>query len=250
LVALVGCSADASSAPSADASQGAQDQAEGALTLDVRAEERVAGAFVSEAVELRFDFVVRGASRTAKLSTATGDELIESTIDGAGVETMNVLGGRAVVRGLTTSIDPRIEGDREAIVELNRRSEMKLVEPLREALKGEGVPAELYRGVTEGGGVRPQGVMGQQYYLGCGQSEQFPTWAFWKATYVRIVNRDPRIATVEIRNPYTWDVETVYASPYPQIGHALHLYRHYWGFPMRITNLCLAGPTTVALDLM
>src|SRR5687767_4868557 len=138
LSALAGCTARPYDVDEKD--EGAS--AEGALTIDERSESRVTGSFVREGVTLRFTFARNGEDHEVLLSNAAGSPLLSSKLAN-GIESMRIL-DRVTVSGSPDSTEPAVDGDKEAIRELNELGEMKLVVPLREALDKQGVDRELY----------------------------------------------------------------------------------------------------------
>ena len=214
---------------------------EGALTIDARSETRVAGSFAREGVVLRFTFARSGLDHEVMLTNGAGAPLLSSKLAG-GIESMRIL-DRVTVSGAPDSTDPRVEGDKEAIAELNASAEMKLVEPLRAALAKSGVDRELFSPASAAS-VQPQMASMQRWVtLGCYQQEWFPTWSFWYWTNVLVANRSTYVRSVFRMLGSFGTFEDQSLSP-----SQMQVYpRQYWGYPMGVNNTCWGGNATIGV---
>ena len=101
----------------------------------------ISGTFAGHETTIDFTVAIDGTARHAIIRTADGHPLVEVTHAG-GVETLTYLGRYRIV---STSADaPRVAGDPTTLSDLAAMPEVKLIEPMREALASAGVRAELY----------------------------------------------------------------------------------------------------------
>jgi hypothetical protein len=219
-------------APSFDEAPEAENaQTKGALAVTSQGADHVAGRFTKDGTVLAFELTHRDGVHEAELATAAGDPILTATYKD-GIERIVVLGGRAVVSGAVVSTEPKIEGDQAALEELHARAELALVAPLREALAAAGVPRDLFV-ATDAAKLKPNGAMGYYYSIPCGQYNTFPTWSWWYSTWIEVHNHSwSANAIVEFRSLHNWEHQVV--APREALGFD----RYYWGYSLKITNLC------------
>jgi hypothetical protein len=242
LSSIVGCAGRPYDVDEKDENNAAIDASEGALTIVDRSETRVAGSFVREGVTLQFTFSRRGSDHEVILANAAGSPLLTSKLTD-GIESMRIL-DRVTVSGSPDSTEPRVEGDQEAIRELNELKEMKLVEPLRTALGKNGIDRELYA-PTNAKAIAPKlASMNQWVWLGCYGQAWFPTWSFWYWTNVIVSNKSYSY-TSKFRMLGSFGT---YEDQVLSQGQTQVYPRQYWGYPMGVNNVCWgSGPATIAV---
>jgi len=187
-----------------------------------------------------------------------------------------VLDGRLTIRGKPSDTNPAVEGDRDALTELGRRSDAKLMTVLRESLAQEGVSADLYQlpapprvrsNQVPSGSTRDAPTtyditacaLGYNSVVYPGQTGWYATWSWWGWTNVRIcatwANNYPwgphGTASAYIGNNIYWDGwHTVYDWAFCPPNTSCNFYyqtaAQWWGFSVQVYN---AGPDPMGVTV-
>jgi hypothetical protein len=182
LVACGGSGAD----PSGSTNARATDSTKG-LTIETQGASHIAGRFEKDGVAVGFDLTLTGGVNHAVVRRADGSPFIDSTLK-QGIETTELLGGRATVSGALGDKKPIITGDEKAVDELKGMPETKVAGELRGALLDKGVDHLLVRPVTARASVTPQYTTPLDFgwYQICGTppdgtlySYYFVSWSWW-----------------------------------------------------------------------
>jgi hypothetical protein len=217
--------------PEVEKEAAGEETADGDLDVTSRGDDHVTGRFTKDGTVLAFELTNRDGVHEAKLATGTGTPILTATYKD-GIERLVVLGGRATVSGAVVSTEPKIEGDEKALDEVHALGELKLVAPLRKSLAAAGVSRDLFV-ATDMAKLKPNGAMGYYYSIPCGQFNTFPTWSWWYATWIEVHNYSySSNAVVELRS--LWNYEYQVIAPREAMGFE----RYYWGYSLKITNLC------------
>lgn len=217
----------------------------GELSFSARSADVAQGSYTLEKTSIGFHIRREGATRRLTLTTASGQILVESEYRD-GLDTMRVLGGRAVKRGGVNE-DGSVEGDPKALDELFAMPEAKLVTPMKEALAAARVDPFLL-GRDEAGRDAPvaPGTVGPQsyydgywWYLGYGEQVSFATWSFWGWTTLSAT-----IVGASSGNISCLQVQAGWASPESLCG-SQSIQRQWGGARLYVTfatSLCPWSP--------
>jgi hypothetical protein len=228
--ALVGCASGAEEeSPSSGA--GDVDRTKG-LTLDEAAPDHVTGAFARDGATIGFDLATDGHTRHAVLTLGSGAPLLDATmVDG--IESAKLLGGRLVVTGDATSVEPKLEGDRHVIEELAALPESQLVIPMKEALGAAHVDAALFnvQPAPSSSELQPLDLV-TWTRLDARQSISVPTWSFWGVTRIRLYNETTGSQTASLTtfNGVRGFVTLATAYEMREVSG------QWWGMPVTVRN--------------
>jgi hypothetical protein len=221
---MIGC-ADQTSEPEETATVSTE------LAFDVRTDDHIAGRFTKDGVTLGFEYERQGDRKTAVLRTADGRELTRSTLQ-SGIDSSTILDGRLQVVG-SPSTEPTLMGDRNALEELGRSPEGKLVASLVETLAREGIDPELYSSRALAGDMSPQSLAGPGW-LHCGQAYSIPTWSIWGLVNISATTRSPKFGNLRM-----WDLWATDLLVRP--GYYEHIAAPFFFWRVTLENNCRYG---------
>lgn len=225
-----------------DGTEAGASEAEGAPTTDsglsiARWEpDRVEGTFSSDGATVRFEVERVGLRRTARIDSVEGEPLIEATVE-RNFETIELLGGRAVLQGDDPSNPPQVNGDASALAELAEMPEAGCIGKLLGALEEAGVDPDLVGPQAEAVQATPRYYLeGSWYVLGPGETYTFGTW-FWSATRIQAVTGPSYSNPISISGCVSLQAGLAKSEDLCFSTSVVEIKRTFVGIPVHITNL-------------